>query len=63
MFSILDPVSTMEALDPVEKLTYCELFKSLASEFVSPDNKIRSSNEDVKEARDFATSVVWHTGY
>jgi hypothetical protein len=40
MFSILDPVRTREALDPVEKLTDWELFQSLASELILQISKL-----------------------
>jgi hypothetical protein len=57
IFSILDPVRTREALDPVEKLTDWELFQILASEVISPNIQIHSSNEADKAARDFAASI------
>jgi hypothetical protein len=53
MFSILDPVRTRDALEPFEKLTYLELFQSLASELISPNFQIHFSNE-----ADFGASVV-----
>jgi hypothetical protein len=56
-FSILDPVRTKEALDPVERLIDCELFQSLAPELVSSNIQIQSSNEADKAARDFAASI------
>jgi hypothetical protein len=58
MFSILDPVRTRGALDPVEKVTDWKLFQNLASEIISPKIKIHSSNEDDKAARDFAASIA-----
>jgi hypothetical protein len=63
LFSILDPVRTRENLDPVERLTQWELLKSLASEFISPDIQIHSSNEADKRARDSETSIVCNTDY
>jgi hypothetical protein len=56
MYSILDPDRTKEALDPVEKLTYWELFQSLASEPVNQNIQIHSSNEADKAARNFQPS-------
>jgi hypothetical protein len=58
MFSILDPVRTTEALDPVEKLTDWELFQSLTSELMSQKIQIHSSNEADKAACDFAVSIT-----
>jgi hypothetical protein len=58
MFSILDPVRTREALDPVEKLTDWELFQSLASELISPNIQIHSSDEADKAAHGFAVSIA-----
>jgi hypothetical protein len=58
MFSILHPVRTREALDPVEKLTDCELFQSLAPELISQNIKIHSSNEADKAACDFAALIA-----
>jgi hypothetical protein len=58
MFSFLDPVRTKETLDPVEKLTDWELFKNLASELMSPNIQIHSSNEADKASRDVAASVT-----
>jgi hypothetical protein len=58
MFSILVPVRTRQALVLVEKLTDWELLQSLASEPLSPDILIHSSNEADKAARDFAASVA-----
>jgi hypothetical protein len=58
MFSILDPVRMREALDPAEKLTDWELFQSLASELVSPNIQIHSSNEANKAACDSAASIA-----
>jgi hypothetical protein len=55
MFSILDPIRTMEALDPIEKLKAWGLFQSLASELVSPNIQIHSCNESNKAACHFAT--------
>jgi hypothetical protein len=50
----LDPVKTREDLDLFEKLTGWELLQSLASELVSPNIQINSSNA----ARDFAASTA-----
>jgi hypothetical protein len=58
MFSVLDPVRARETLDPVEKLTDWELFKSLASERISPNIQIHSSNEADKASRDFSASIT-----
>jgi hypothetical protein len=58
MFSILDYVITKEALDPVENLTNWVLFQSPASEFISPNIQIHSSNEADKVACDFAASTA-----
>jgi hypothetical protein len=58
LFSILDSVRTREALDPVEKLTDWDLFKSVASEIISPNTQIHSSNVADKEARDLAASIA-----
>jgi hypothetical protein len=55
---ILGPVRVREALDPVEKLTDWELFQSVASQLVSLNIQIHSSNEADKAARDFAASVA-----
>jgi hypothetical protein len=57
MFSILDPIRTREALDPIEKLREWEVFQSLASELISPNIQIHSSNKDAKAAHDFAASM------
>jgi hypothetical protein len=57
-FSILDPVGTREALHPVEKLRDWELFQCLASELVSQNIQIHSSNEADKAAHDFAASTA-----
>jgi hypothetical protein len=54
----MDPVKTKEALDPIKKLTDWELFQSLASELISPNILIHSSNETDKGANDFAASVA-----
>jgi hypothetical protein len=59
MFSILDSVTMMEALVPVEKLTDWELFQSLASELIFSNIKIHSSNKADKTARDFAASIAY----
>jgi hypothetical protein len=48
-----------EALDPVEKFTHWERFRSLASEFISPSVHIYSSKETDKVTRDFAASIAW----
>jgi hypothetical protein len=45
-------------LDPVEKLTDWEHFKSLISQLVSPNKQIHSSNEADKAACDFAASIA-----
>jgi hypothetical protein len=58
IFSILDCVRTGETLDAVEKMTDWELFQSFASELISPDIQIHSSNEADKAARDFPASVA-----
>jgi hypothetical protein len=58
MFSILDPVTTREASDPVEKRIHWEMFQSLASELISPNIQIHSSNEADKAACDFAASIA-----
>jgi hypothetical protein len=58
MFSILDPVRTREALDPVEDLTDLELFQSLTSELRAPNIQIHSSNVAEKAAPDFAVPVA-----
>jgi hypothetical protein len=58
MFSILDPVRTRESLDPIVKPTDWELFQNLASELMSPNIWIHSSNEADKAARDFAASIA-----
>jgi hypothetical protein len=58
MFSTLGSVRTREALDPVEKLTDWELFQSLASELISSDVQIHSSNKADEVARDFAVSIA-----
>jgi hypothetical protein len=58
MFSILDPVRMREALDPVQKLTDWELFQSLASELISPNIQILSSNEPDNAAHDLAASIA-----
>jgi hypothetical protein len=58
MFSILDPVKTKEILDPVKKLTDWGLFQSFASELLSLNIHIHSSNEADKAARDFAASIA-----
>jgi hypothetical protein len=58
MFSILDPVRMREALDSVETLTDCEMFQSLASELISTNIQIRSSNEADKAACDFTVSIA-----
>jgi hypothetical protein len=58
MFSILGPVRSRDTLDPVEKLTNWKLCQSLASELVSPNIQIYSSNEGDKAARDFAASIA-----
>jgi hypothetical protein len=47
-----------EALDPVEKPTEWELFQSLASEPISPNIEIHSSNEADKATRNFAASIA-----
>jgi hypothetical protein len=54
----LDPVRTREASDPVEKLRDWEMFQSLASELISPNIQIHSSNEADKGACDFSASVT-----
>jgi hypothetical protein len=56
MFSILDPVTTGEPLDPADKLTDWEAFQSLAAELISQNTQIHYSNETDKVARDFAAS-------
>jgi hypothetical protein len=58
MFSILDSMRAREALDPVEKLTDWEKFRSLASELTSPDIQIHFSNEADKAARDFEAYIA-----
>jgi hypothetical protein len=58
MLSILDSVGKREALDPVEKLTHWEFVKSLASELISQNIQIHSSNETDEAAYDFAASVA-----
>jgi hypothetical protein len=63
MFSIVDHVRTREAVDPVENLTDWDPFQSLASELISPNILIHSSNEADKAACDFAAFIARHTGY
>jgi hypothetical protein len=58
MLRNLDPLRTKETLDLVEKLTDWELFQSLASELISSNILIYSSNETDKAARDFAASIA-----
>jgi hypothetical protein len=58
MFSILDPVRKREALDSAEKLTDRGLFQILASELISPNNQIHSSDEADKAAFEFAASIA-----
>jgi hypothetical protein len=58
MFSILDPVRTREALDPVEKSADWELLKNLSSLFISPNIQIHPSNVADKRARDFPASTA-----
>jgi hypothetical protein len=57
MFSILDPVRTRTALDPVAKLTDWELFQSLASALISPNIQTHYSDEADKAAHGFAASA------
>jgi hypothetical protein len=54
----LDPVTTRSALDPVEKMTDCELFEILASELISPNIQIDSTNEADKAARDISAPII-----
>jgi hypothetical protein len=58
MCNILDPARKNEALDPVEKLKDWELLQGLASELMSPNIQIHSSNESDNEARDFAAPLA-----
>jgi hypothetical protein len=58
MFSILDPVRMRKAVDPVEKLTDWKLFQSLASELISSNKQIYSSNDTDKAACDFTASLA-----
>jgi hypothetical protein len=58
MFSILGPVRTREALEPVKKMANWGVFQSLASEFISPNIKNHYSNEADKAARDFISSIA-----
>jgi hypothetical protein len=66
IFNILNPVRKKEALNPVEKLTDWDLLQGLASELISPNIQIYSSNEADNEACDFAAPValtyrLWRT--
>jgi hypothetical protein len=58
MFSILDPVRKIEALEPVEKLRDWEMFQSLTSELISPNIQSHSSNETDKATCDFKVSMA-----
>jgi hypothetical protein len=58
MFCILDHVKAREILDPVEKFTDLERFKSLASALVFPRIEINLCTEADKAARDFAASIA-----
>jgi hypothetical protein len=58
MFYILDLIRAREILDPVEKFTDWERFKSLASAIVSPRVEINSCTEADKAARDFVDSIA-----
>jgi hypothetical protein len=48
----------LEILDPVEKISDCERFPSLASDLVSPRFEINSSIDADKAARDLAASIA-----
>jgi hypothetical protein len=63
MFSILDPVRTMEALNPVEKLTDWELFQSLASEFILQISKFTILIKLIKQHMTLQPIKVRHTRY
>jgi hypothetical protein len=58
MYSILDPVRSRGALDPVEKLMDWEMFQSLTPEHISPNIQIHFSDEADKGAQDFAASAA-----
>jgi hypothetical protein len=58
VFSVLDPVRTSEALDPAEKFTDWELFRSLVSDLISPSSHIYSSEKGDKLAADFAAFMA-----
>jgi hypothetical protein len=57
IFSVLDPVRTREARDPVEKPTDWELLQSLAYELIFQNIQIPSSNEADKAVRHFEVSA------
>jgi hypothetical protein len=54
MFSILDPVRAREVLNPDEKFTDWELFRSFIYDLINPGIHIYSSEEGDKLAADFA---------
>jgi hypothetical protein len=54
MFSIMGPVSTREALDPLEKVSGSSFKSSPLNSYI----EIYSSNEADKAARDFAASIA-----
>jgi hypothetical protein len=58
MFCSLDPVTTREALDLVEKLTNWDQFQSLATELISQNILIYSSNDADKVARGVAAPLA-----
>jgi hypothetical protein len=53
IFHILDHVKVRNLLEPIEKFTDWERFRSLSSEIISPRLEINTGVEADKAARDF----------
>jgi hypothetical protein len=58
IFPLLDHVTTKNLSGTVDKFTDWELFKSLASELISPRIQINSGEEADKVARDFTVCIA-----
>jgi hypothetical protein len=58
VFLILDLDETNKLLEPLEKFTVWERFRSLASNFISPRSEVNLGAEADKTTREFTVSIA-----
>jgi hypothetical protein len=58
LYQILDHVKTKNVSAPLEKITDCERFQTIASNLISPRLEINSGLEADKATRDFTASIT-----